>query len=112
MMAEPSPDPITSALRDAFRAVMGAYERWHRGEGEPTVPFDRKSVPISTICDCVSRFEERMPDDLWDILIAVTRRVDGLPNDQSYRSAAQHFARLIKEKKERHDRRDREEEGR
>jgi hypothetical protein len=103
-MAEQPPDLITGELREAFQRAMGAYERWHRGEGEPDVPFDRKSYPISTICDWVSKFEERMPDYLWNLLIAVTRRVDGLPNDQSYRSAAQHLTRLIKEKKERHDR--------
>ena len=107
-MAEQSPDPISPKLREAFWAAMGAYERWHRGEGEPDVAMDGKSFPISTICDWVSKFEERMPDSLWNVLTAVTRRVDGLPNDQSYRSAAQHLTRLIKEKKERYDRRNRE----
>jgi len=48
---------------------MGAYERWHRAEPEPDVPLDRRSIPISAICDGVSKFEERMPDDLWELLM-------------------------------------------
>jgi hypothetical protein len=56
------------------------------------------------VCQVVSKFENPMPVGLWDILAKVTRGGEDLPNDQSYRSAAQHLARLIKERKEHFDR--------
>jgi hypothetical protein len=76
------------------------------------VSLDRRPTAVSIICELVSKSEETTPDWLWNVLKAITDLVDDLPNDQSYRSAAQHLSRLIKERKELYDRLNRLEEGR
>jgi hypothetical protein len=98
-MAEESPGPIPTDLRAAFRAVMGAYWNWSRSQPEPKVTYRGDWVLISFVCDLVEQHDERMPDDLWRVLEGVVRKVDGLPDDQSYRSAARYLAQLIKERK-------------
>jgi hypothetical protein len=99
-MAEESPVPITSKLRDAFWAAIGAYMHWHRGMPEPNdVSLDLKPTAVSVVCELVSQFEETMPDGLWRLLESAPRNQEDLPNDRSYRSAAEYLSRLIKERK-------------
>jgi hypothetical protein len=99
-MAEESPPSITPELRDAFEQAMWAYKDWHRGMTEPNeVSMDLKPTAVSVVLVRVSQFEEPMPDRLWGILATVTRGGDDLPNDRSYRSAAEYLSRLINERK-------------
>jgi hypothetical protein len=98
-MAEESPNPITGELRDAFEESIGRYGNWRQGEPEPDVSLKRQPYAISKVCGFVSKFEEPMPDGLWDLLATVTRGGDNLPNDQSYRSAARFLAQLVEERK-------------
>jgi hypothetical protein len=101
-MAEESPPSITPELRDAFEKAIFAYKDWHRGMTEPNdVSMDLKSTPVSMVLLRVSQFEEPMPDGLWNLLAMVTHGGDDLPNDRSYRSAAEYLARLINERKAR-----------
>jgi hypothetical protein len=91
-------NPISRELHDAFRMAMGAYKNWSRGQPEPKVNYWRELVTISYVCLLVEQHDEWMPDDLWHLLKVVVRKVDGLPDDQSYRSAARFLGNLIQEK--------------
>jgi hypothetical protein len=102
-MADEAPDPISRDLREAFEEAIVKYEGWRRGEPEPDVSFKTQEHSIRRICLLVSEFEDPMPDDLWHLLASRTGGED-LPNDRSYRCAAQFLARLITERKAQHDR--------
>jgi len=66
-MAEQPPDPASFVRRSGL--PWAHTNDGIAGEPEPDVPLDRRSSPISAICDDVSKFEERMPDDLCELLM-------------------------------------------
>jgi hypothetical protein len=80
------------------RMAMGAYWNWSRGQPEPKVTYRSDWVLISYVCLSVEQHDDLMPDELWRVLDGVVRKVDGLPEDKRYSSAAQFLRNLIQEK--------------
>jgi hypothetical protein len=99
-MVEESHAPIPRSLQDAFWGAIGAYSHWSRGEPEPRVSLEGQEVPIGLICDLVTRYQEAMPDNLWQLLKHVAGTTAGMPQDRSFASAARWLGRLIAERQE------------
>jgi hypothetical protein len=106
-MAEQSPDPISAELRDAFEQAIAQYGDRRGGEREPQVSFKGQFFPISSLCEFVSKYEGRMPDDHWHRLAAVMPGGEELPIDLSYQSAARFLGQLISDRQAQFDRCDR-----
>jgi hypothetical protein len=80
--------------------TMGAYKNWSRSQPEPKVRFCEVWFLVSYVCLRVEQHDDLMPDELWRVLEGVVRKVDGLPEDQRYSSAAQFLGNLIQEKRQ------------
>jgi hypothetical protein len=104
-MAEVSPDPIPSALSDAFRSAVWLYSDWAPSLPEPQVRLGSKFHYMSAVCGLVDCFRDRLPDDVFDRLMIYMRDIrytllrQKLVADQSYIAGARCFLRLIEDRK-------------
>jgi len=99
---------MPSELQQAFDSAIAKYRRWQSGD-EPTVSYQMKDCPISSICNLMTFYEGvPLPPDIRQLLIAVAdERHADLKNDleNNYASAGQYLLRLIEYRKEWNQRR-------
>jgi hypothetical protein len=71
-MVDSSPDPaIPANIRDAFDQAVNA---WDRSGEEPTVSFDGKATPISTIARLAETYKDTMSTSVFWRLVNYANR--------------------------------------
>jgi hypothetical protein len=74
-MAEKSSAPaIPENIRDAFDRAANELMAWDRNGEEPTVSFDGKPTPISTIARLAETYKDTMPASLFWRLVNYANR--------------------------------------
>jgi hypothetical protein len=59
-------------LHQAFEAALDAYEAWGLGQDEPSVPFEGRSIPISSVFGRMRTCLDVLPERLrLDALAAI-----------------------------------------
>jgi hypothetical protein len=71
-MIEPTSGSETHKLRTAFDEAVRRYhnKEWSPGRPDfPAVNIDGKHLTIRAVCGLVTGFNDKLPDDVFDILI-------------------------------------------
>jgi hypothetical protein len=99
------PDPIPDQLRKAFHDAVRLYADWNPALPEPEVQIGRSSHAISAACALVEKFEDRLPDEIFERLMLDMRDIrytllrQKLVAGHSYAAAGRCFLRLIEDRK-------------
>jgi hypothetical protein len=102
-MTEPTVDPITPKMAEAFANAVLDYHNWHPSQPEPEVRIGGTFFPISAVCDFVDKFIDRLPPHVLSKLYEETRLdIDmvELKKDETYRGGAKHLRWLINSRKD------------
>jgi hypothetical protein len=104
-MTESQSDPIPEDLSKAFRDTVALYATWTPSRPEPEVWIGGSSRAMSAVSELVEKFDDRLPDDLFDRLMLCVRDVrytllrQRLYARQSYAAGALCLRRLIQDRK-------------
>jgi hypothetical protein len=99
------PDPIPDQLCQAFRDAVLLYVDWNPALSEPEVQIGDSSHAISAVCALVEKFDDRLPDEIFERLILHIREIrytllrQKLVAGHSYAAAGRCFLRLIEDRK-------------
>jgi hypothetical protein len=104
-MSVSSAKSMSCQVRQAFDNAVWLYTDWTPLLPEPMVRLGDTSHSMSAICDLVDKFNERLPDDVFDRLMIYMRDIrytllrQKLVADYSYAAAGRCFLRLIEDRK-------------
>ena len=99
------PDPIPGQLRKAFHDAVWLYAGWNPALPEPEVQIRGSSHSISAVCALVEKFDDRLPEEIFERLMLHTREIrytllrQKLVAGHSYAAAGRCFLRLIEDRK-------------
>jgi len=104
------PDPIPDQLRKAFRDAVWLYADWNSALPEPQVQIGgsshaSSSHAISAVCALVEKFDDRLPEEIFERLMLHMREIrytllrQKLVAGHSYGAAGRCFLRLIEDRK-------------
>jgi hypothetical protein len=99
MVVDTSFDPIPEELRQAFDEAVGQYSYWDRGGPEPLVTLGRTPWTISAVCNLVTKFNDPMPDNVYQYLCGRADSSCNLQQDRSYGNGARCLYGLIQARK-------------
>jgi hypothetical protein len=99
-MVDTSSDPIPEELRQAFNEAVMQYSYWDSVGPEPEVMLHRAPWTISAVCSLVTKFDDPMPDNIFQFLCGQADSSSKLlEGDRSFRSGARCLAGLIQARK-------------
>lgn len=88
-----------TSLQDAFYEALEAYDSWSIGEGEPSVPLDGKSVPISSVFGRMRTSDDVVPEKARLILRTEHALAEKLAMPElTYASVAPYMRELVLER--------------
>jgi hypothetical protein len=99
------PDPIPDQLRKAFHDAVWLYAHWNPALPEPQVQIGGSSHAISAVCAFVEKFDDRLPEEMFERLMLHMREIrytllrQKLVAEHSYAAAGRCFLRLIEDRK-------------
>ena len=99
------PDPIPDQLRKAFHDAVWLYADWNPALPEPQVQIGGSSHAISAVCAFVEKFDDRLPEEMFERLMLHMREIrytllrQKLVAGHSYAAAGRCFLRLIEDRK-------------
>ena len=105
MVDKSSAPAIPADIRDAFDQAVNEIIAWDRSGEEPTVSFDGKPTPVSTIARLAETYKDTMPANLYWRMVhhanrSPRRRVQAakLSHDSSYATGAKCLLEWVRDK--------------
>jgi hypothetical protein len=103
-MVEPSKDPIPLNLAEAFAEAVSRFQlTWSPAEHGPEISIGRKPFSLKAVCSLVDSFEDKLPDDVFDVLdlcldATQIRSKEDLGRNQTYAAGARCLRKLIEDR--------------
>jgi hypothetical protein len=95
-----SSDPIPDGLRQSFDEAVSQYSFWDRGGPEPLISLGRSPWTISAVCNLVTKFNDSMPDNIYQYLCGQADSWSSLlQGDRSYSAGGRCLYGLIQARK-------------